>query len=173
MELHKFLELRSGKWFAQRTSYYLDVKIVENSKAEITVEKLPLDQPEIVNLSQKYHLTLTDSCEAIKISWDNAVDWGKTKQIGSVFLVMIPDRDQPLNGQLLQSNSQAIGKYHLSKDQALTLTIEEDNRRTEERQWFASENLFLCSMFIKEKEDFIQTSFYSEIRKIPPKESEN
>jgi phycoerythrin-associated linker protein len=171
MDLQKFLELRTGKWFAQRTSYYLDAKIVENSKAEITIEKLSLDQPEILKLSQQHHLTLTDSCEAVKISWDNSVDWGKTKQTGSVFWVLIPNSDNPLNGQLLQSNSQVIGNYRINKDEALTLTIEENNHHTEERQWFASENLFLCSMFIKGEEGFIQTSFYSEIRKIPPKES--
>ena len=63
-----------------------------------------------------------------------------------------------------------MGHYTLGQDEALTLIIETEDIYAEERQWFASENLKLRTIMMRHNDGTQQTSFYSEIRKAPPKE---
>ncbi len=43
MKIEEFLELCTGKWFSQRTSYHFEKQQVDNSKSELTIEWLPGD----------------------------------------------------------------------------------------------------------------------------------
>lgn len=174
MEIKNFLELTVGKWFSQRTSYHLDQQSAENSKSEITIEWLSQDTPEVVALCQEYKINPSETLGGTKANWDDSVNSGKTKQIGSTLIVFVPDSDRPHVGKLLRTakNSQAsliAGRYILGNDEALTLMIEDEKTYSEERLWFASPNLRLRTSLIKHSDGFSATSFYSEIRKIPPK----
>ena len=177
MDIKKFLELSAGKWFTQRTSYHLDQRKSEQSKAEITVELLSSDNSELIKLCQQHRINPKITWGGTKVSWDNSVDWGKSKTKGSNILVLVTDSDSRDAGKLLRmrgntSPKTTIGRYILGKDQALTLIIEDENIYLEERQWFASDNLRLRTALVKGNNGFSQTSFYSEIRKIPPKNQE-
>ena len=174
MDITEFLELCHGNWFSQRTNYHLNSEKTENSKADIKIELFPSEDSRVVKLCQTHQISPESSIGAIAQAWDNAPDWGKPKQKGSSLVVLIPHSDNQQQGKILQTIYQVPattnkGSYTLGQDQALTLTIEAEKFTIEERIWFASENLRLRTIIIKNLENKMQTSFYSEIRKAPPK----
>lgn len=176
MKIEEFLEMCAGKWFSQRTSYHLDQTQVENSKSEITIERLSSDSREVIALCEQHKIDPSTTIGGTKASWDNSVDWGKTKQIGTAIVVVVPDGENPQVGKILQtagtlSKTPVSGRYVLGNDEALTLIVEEEKDRIEERLWFASSNLRLRTSSIANASGFSKMAFYSEIRKIPPKET--
>ncbi len=174
MDIKEFLELSTGNWFSQRTSYNLEREKFENNKSEITIEMLSQDHPEVVKLCEQHKINPNVSLGGIKASWDNSVDWGKAKQKGSTLVIPIPDADRPQVGKLLQAmgnlqKTLIAGRYIMGDDRALTLIVEQGITYSEERLWFASPNLRLRTSIVKHAGGFSTTSFYSEIRKVPPK----
>ena len=175
MDIKAFLTSSAGEWFTQRTNYHLDGSKTENSKANITVEFIQPDHPQIVNLCQQNKIESALSVGGLKYSWDTSVDWGKPKQQGNALLLLVPDRANPQTGKLIKAsvnsnNTNISGRYILGEDEALTLIIEAEDIYVEERQWFAGENLRLRTTVIKDEVGRMQTTFYSEIRKLAPKE---
>ncbi len=174
MDIKKFLELCHGNWFSQRTNYHLDSEKTENSKADIQIELFSGEDSRATKLCQDYQVSPQSSIGAIAQNWDNAPDWGKPKQKGSSLVVLIPNSDNQQEGKILQTIHQVpatsnTGCYSLGEDKALTLTIETGELTIEERIWFASDNLRLRTIIAKDAQGKLQTSFYSEIRKAPPK----
>ena len=173
MDLKKFLDLSTGKWFSQRTNYLLNRDKAENSKADITIELISQNDSRVIKLCKDNQITPQLSMWATVQSWDNSVDWGKPKQLGTSAMVLIPEPENDRTGKLLrQGHSNHRGHYILGSDNALTLIIETDDMYAEERQWFASNNLRLRIVTVKNSNGMKQTSFYSEIRKAPPKKEQ-
>lgn len=178
MEIETFLELCAGKWFSQRTNYYLDRQKAENGKSEITIERLLPDRPSVVQLCQQHRINPETTLGGTQANWDNSTDFGQTKRSGSTTLILVPDRDRSRTGQILQaggslSKSAMTGRYILGNDEALTLRVELGDGFLEERIWFASPNLRLRTSLIQQTNGCNATVFYSEIRRLPPKESES
>ena len=172
MNLKEFLNLSVGRWFSQRTNYFVGGE-ADNSKADITIELINPDDAKAVELCQKHNLDPKLSLGGTVQSWDNSVDWGKSKQVGSTTVVLVSNPDSDSTGKLVRpQDSKVCGYYALGKDEALTLTIETDDMQAEERQWFASDNFKMRTTVVKFNDGKKQTSFYSEIRKAPPKEDE-
>ena len=170
MNLKEFLDLSAGRWFSQRTNYLLGGEKADNSKADIKIEVIPPDDSRAVQLCQKHNLDPQLSIGGTVQSWDNSVDWGKPKQVGSTTIVLIGNPNDDHTGILIRpEDTKVCGNYALGADQALTLTIETDELVAEERQWFASDNLKMRTTIVKYNDGKQQTSFYSEIRKAPPK----
>ena len=176
MDIKNFLTNCEGEWFSQRTRYQVAVEKPDNSKSNLTIEILA-DDPAIVQLCQQYNLGDSAICFGIKTSWDTSVDWGKSKQVGSSFLAIVPDPNNPKNGKILRSghlqNPSFQGEYAIGADGALTLTIQDNNICTEERLWFASENLRLRTLLVNNGKEFTQMAFYSEIRRITTKPTDS
>lgn len=175
MEIAEFLELCAGKWFSLRTSYHLDRAQVENSKSDLSVERLSQDCPEIIALCQQSNIDASEVLGGTKTLWDNSVDWGKPKQVGSAILILVPDRDRPQTGKLVHAvgtpaKTPISGRYNLGNDEALTFIVEEEKFYLEERLWYASPNLRMRTSLIKQANGFSKTAFYSEIRKMAAKE---
>ncbi|MBD2576157.1 phycobiliprotein lyase [Oscillatoria sp. FACHB-1406] len=171
MDIKEFFEQSSGKWFAQRTHYNLASQAAGSSKAEIEIEFLAVDAPEIVQLCEQQHVSSAQACGGLKISWDNSVDWGGTKEKGFAILVAVPDSENPQTGKFLRGSSNPkeqslAGDYAIGEDEALTLTLENGSLHAEERLWFASPNLRLRSSFVKNNGRFSDSTFYSEIRRM-------
>lgn len=173
MNLEKFLNLSAGKWFSQRTNYFLDQNKSVSSKADITIQLLQSDDSRALQLCQKHHLDSNLIVGGTIQSWDNSVDWGKTKQVGSATILLVRDPERENIGKLIRpEDAEVYGNYVLSEDEALTLIIETDEMYAEERQWFGSENFKLRTVVVKYSDGKKQTSFYSEIRKAAPKKDE-
>jgi phycoerythrin-associated linker protein len=174
MKIEEFLEQCAGNWFSQRTSYHLNKTQVDNSKSDLTIERLSQDNSEIISLCQQYQINPSDTLGGTKTRWDNSADWGKPKQNGFAIVVFIPDRDNSSVGKILQTaatpaKTAAMGRYVLGNDEALTLILEAEKNYLEERIWFGSPNVRLRTSLAKNANSFSRTVFYSEIRKIPPK----
>lgn len=171
MNLQKFLNLSSGRWFSQRTNYFLSENKSESSKADITIEFIPPDDSQAIELCNQNHLDANLIVGGTAQSWDNSVDWGKDKQAGSATLVLVADEESDRTGQLIRQGRKC-GRYVLGEDSALTLVLETDEMHAEERQWFASDNFKMRTIVVDYKDGRKQTSFYSEIRKAPPKDDD-
>lgn len=169
MNLEEFLNLSAGKWFSQRTNYFLDQNQAASSKADITIESLAINDPRVLKLCQKHNLDSDLVVGGTVQSWDNSVDWGKDKQVGSTTIVLVRNPDSDNTGKLIRSQDPKIwGHYKLGADEALTLVIENDEVYAEERQWFGSDNFKMRTTVFKYQDGTKQTSFYSEIRKAAP-----
>ena len=173
MNLQKFLDLSAGRWFSQRTNYFLDQNKSVSSKADITIELLQSDDSRALKLCQKHHLDSNLIVGGTIQSWDTSVDWGKTKQVGSATIIMVGDPQSETSGKLIRpEDAKVCGHYVLGTDDAQTLVIETEEMYAEERQWFGSDNFKMRTIFVKYSDGKKQTSFYSEIRKAPPKKDE-
>ncbi len=173
MDLKKFLDLSEGRWFSQRTNYLLGGDKADNSKADITIEVMANDDSRAIELCQKHHLDPKLIIGGTVQSWDNSVDWGKDKQVGSATVVLVGNPDSDRTGKIIRpQDTKVCGHYLLGADEALTLTIENDRMYAEERQWFASDNFKMRTTVVKYHDGRKQTSFYSEIRKAAPKNNE-
>lgn len=171
MDIRQFLDLSAGKWFSQRTNYLLSGDKADNSKADITIELIFDDDVRMIQLCQEHNVDPQTCLGGTVQSWDTSVDWGKPKQLGSSAIALIPHPEDPSQGQFLtQAHMAAKGHYTLGEDEALTLILDTEDLYAEERQWFASENLRLRTIMMRDRHGRQQTSFYSEIRKAPPKE---
>lgn len=174
MGTEEFLELCAGKWFSLRTGYRLDTAKTDNSKSEITIERLQSDRSEVITLCQQHNINPNETIGGTKAFWENAADGLKPKQIGSATIVLVPDRDNPQTGKLLSASgntsSPMAGRYILGNDEALTLIIEGEKIYSEERLWFASPNLRMRTSLIKNSHGLSRTAFYSEIRRVVKKD---
>ena len=171
MNIQKFLNLSSGRWFSQRTNYFLSENKSESSKADLTIEYIPPDDSNAIALCEQNHLDSNLIVGGTVQSWDNSVDWGKTKQVGSATLVLVADEQSDRTGNLIR-HDRRYGRYVLGEDSALTLFFETDEMYAEERQWFASDNFKMRTIVVEYNDGRKQTSFYSEIRKAPVQKDE-
>lgn len=181
MDIQQFLAQTEGKWFSQRTNYDLQStsKEGENSKADLSIEILPLSDSRIPDLSQQYTLNSELFLGGMLSTWDNAPDWGKPKQTGFSLLIFLQNSDNAQTGEIvkiLNKSSQNIimGNYLLANDQSLTLSLVKDDYSFAERIWFGNDNLRMRTNVSKYQNKVINTSFYSEIRKIvKPQETDS
>lgn len=174
MGTEEFLELCAGKWFSLRTGYRLDNAKVDNSKSEITIERLSRDRSEVITLCQQHNINPNETLGGTKAFWENPADGLKPKQIGSATIVFVPDSDRSQIGKLLSASGNTscpvVGHYVLGNDEALTLIVEGEKTYSEERLWFASPNLRLRTSLVKNSHGLSRTAFYSEIRRVVKKE---
>ncbi|MEH2320521.1 phycobiliprotein lyase [Nostoc sp.] len=169
MNIEEFFQLSAGKWFSHRTSQHLAFNQSENSKSDIIIETLPVDDPEVIKLCQQYKINLSSASCAAKITWNGTMEKDQAKHSGSTVLVSVPDADNPAQGKLLREivdvdKTPVAGRYKFDSDDALILTIEDENIWLEERLWFASPNLRMRVNVLKSFGGLSITSFTSEIR---------
>ena len=171
MDIKEFLKQSAGKWFSQRTRYDLNGEKAENNKSDLVIEILSEGNPELVQFCQQNQLDPQLIILGKKISWDNSVDWGKTKDLGSAIVFFLLDSADLNRGKIMRSdNSQPPqfipGRYLFGEDEALTLILETETFSFEERIWFASPNLRLRTTVLKNDNEASKTTFYSEIRRV-------
>ncbi|HIK27755.1 MAG: phycobiliprotein lyase [Oscillatoriaceae bacterium SKW80] len=167
MNINEFFKQSAGKWFSQRTSHYLNSPQLEVGKTDLWIEILSPEEPEVIQLCQKYSVEPMVSPISVRVKWDGIVGVEQKRQVGSTILVAIADKQAPQTGSLIQrANNQKTltGHYILNNDGALTLTVGDDTIQAEERIWFESPNLRLRTSNIKTIDGTSITSFCSEIR---------
>jgi hypothetical protein len=169
MDIVEFFQQSAGKWFSQRTSHHLAFKQSESGKSDIRIEMLPKDDPEVIKLCEQYEFESSLALCGARVSWDGTMEWDEGKHSGSTVLVPIADPDKPNEGKLLREMGYAekapvAGRYVMGSDEALTLITEYETMYSEERIWFASNNLRLRTSILKRFGGFSMASFCSEIR---------
>ncbi len=169
MDIQEFFQLSAGKWFSQRTSHHLAFKQAESGKSDIKIEMLSAEDPEVIKLCEQYEVDPALAWGGARVSWDGTMEWDQEKHAGSSVLVPIPDPEKPNEGQLLRNMGYAekasvAGRYVIGSDNSFTLITEYETMYSEERIWFASENLRLRASILKRFGGFSMASFCSEIR---------
>mgnify|MGYP006268438649 CR=1 FL=1 len=159
----EFFQLCAGKWLSQRTSHNLTAQKIEVGKSEVQMEIIASTDAEVINLCQKHQIDPNTSCGGLRIQWNGSVGQDEKKQIGATVVAIIPNTDNSNSGKLLQKTGN-VGSYCLSNDDILTLITESEGFYTEERLWFASENLRQRTSIVKRGDNFSIASFCSEIR---------
>lgn len=169
MDINTFIEKTAGSWFSQRTTYNINKEAVDNSKANLNINLLDKDSDQAKVICQENNLETEDNMTIITSEWDNSPDWGKPKQIGHSTIIISYCTDDLKKGKIwrLLGNKKILnGHFLIAEDDSLTFTITKENQYVEEKIWFANDNLRLRNTVIKHKEQVIETSFYSEIKKI-------
>ena len=169
MDIQEFFQMSAGKWFSQRTSHHLAFKQAESGKSDIKIEMLSAEDPEVIKLCEQYEVDPALAWGGARVSWDGTMEWDQEKHAGSSVLVPIPDPEKPNEGQLLRDMGYAekasvAGRYVIGSDDSFTLITEYETMYSEERIWFASENLRLRASILKRFGGFSMASFCSEIR---------
>ncbi|MGK7930393.1 MAG: phycobiliprotein lyase [Microcystaceae cyanobacterium] len=170
MDIQEFLEHCAGNWFSQRSSYHFEAQKGTSDKSELVIEWLTSDDATVIKRCQTYNIDPKTCLGGYKVSWDTSCDWGKPKKMGSGLTVFVPNSANSVEGSLLSDSEDTMGSYKLHNDESLHLTLSKTDMYLQERIWFVSPNLRFRTSLIKGDNGFNRTAFYSEIRKLPPKE---
>ncbi|AFZ46195.1 Protein of unknown function CpeS/Ycf58 [Cyanobacterium stanieri PCC 7202] len=172
MDINTFIEKTAGSWFSQRTTYNINKEAVDNSKANLNINLLEKNSDQAKAICQENGLDIED-ITIIASDWDNSPDWGKPKQVGHSTMIINHNTDDLKAGKIwrLLGNKKLLeGHFSIAEDNSITFTLDKDNQYVEEKIWFANDNLRLRNTVIKHKDQVIETSFYSEIKKIKVEE---
>lgn len=169
MNIEKFFELTAGKWFAHRTKHELTTQKSIESKSEIVIDRLDNSHADVLSLCETHQINSSQDLLALKLTWNDTTRLNQ-KNVGSIIMVAVPNADAVNTGKILFSNQSQVGEYKLGEDQALTLTLRTEQIVSEERLWFASDNLRMRVSTLKHADGVTSTAFTSEIRMgVPPK----
>jgi len=175
MYINTFIEKTAGSWFYQRTTYNINKEAVDNSKANLNINLLEQNSDQAKAIYQQNDINPENNI-IITSYWDNSPDWGKPKKTGNSTMIIHHQDNDLKNGKIwrLVDNKHVLeGQYTIADDDSLTLTITADNQYVEERIWFANDKLRMRNTVVKSKNQVIETSFYSEIKKIKVEESKS
>ncbi|WP_071516574.1 phycobiliprotein lyase [Geitlerinema sp. PCC 9228] len=170
MDIQEFLQLCVGKWFVQRTSHQLPPQKLASSRGDFWIEWLSPEDDRVSQMCQKMQCDPTAALGGLKTSWETIVPGEVDKQKGSSAVVLLPDSSNSAQGNFIQQlgkpgASPVQGSYCLQGTNALTLeTVADGGWRSEERIWFASDNLRLRTSTVDRGNGEKVMSFYSEIR---------
>jgi hypothetical protein len=175
MQFLDFITAWEGKWLSQRTNYNFDQNEAANDKSDVTVDRLAVHDAAVQGLQAQVSQGQSDDWVVLQLSWDTSVDWGKPKQMGSIYYGFLPDNDNPNHGQLWRGTNLPTlplltGHYHLGEDECLTLNLQDSETSLAERHWYASPNLRLRTSLIQRGNGYSHSAFYSDIRRLPPAE---
>jgi CpeS-like protein len=176
MDVQEFFELSAGKWFSQKTSHHLTLKQSEQGKSDLAIETLPNNDPQILQLCQQAGIDPSLTWGGTKYTWKGTTHWdtqqqSQANQQGSSIVVAIPDPGSTNSGRLFQAiggatSSPVIAQYSLGDDDAITLTIDNNDTHSEERIWFESPNVRVRTTIVTRANGDNIATFYSEIRRM-------
>ena len=162
MNITEFLQQTAGKWFSQRTAHQVEASQTQTGKSTLYLDFLPSDDPQVQALAQRYGLT---SCLAgTKLSWEGTIDPSPTTYKGERLLVWTGSNESPTGQFFSSADTFASGNYCLGDDEILTLTVETEDRVSEDRIWFASENFRLRTSLTHVSGQTVLASLCTEIR---------
>ena len=167
MDIKAFVHQSAGDWFAQRTFYQANNPDPDNGKANISFQFLEASNPEFQRIATAIGEDPKGELFVQQSSWDTSVDWTAPKVQGSSLMAYILDPENPNKAQVFAlSKNLSKGSCELGDDGILIMTMTEGDRTIVERQWFASENLRMRTNIVTGPAGVLQTSFYSEIRRM-------
>jgi CpeS-like protein len=181
MNVREFFELSAGTWFSQKTSQHLTLKQSEHGKSDLTIEILPTDNPQLVQICQQVGVDLGSIGGGIKYTWKGTMSGDiqpptATTQQGESIAIVVADTPDTNTGKLYHAQISAtpfakgatltpqVARYTLGDDDALTLVTTDGDTCAEERVWFESNNVRLRTTIVTQPNGESLAAFYSEIR---------
>jgi hypothetical protein len=171
MDVMDFFRMSAGQWNSQRTTHHLPFRRAELGGSNISVEALDAGHPSVVEICQLHDVEPALAVGGAYVTWHGAMAWDKDdeKHEGSTVFALVPDVDDPKQGQLLRERGYAeivpiIGRYEIDGEDGLLLITEYETMSSIERFWFANPNLRLRTSVVKRFGGFSTASFCAESR---------
>ena len=175
MDVMDFFRLSAGQWNSQRTTHHLPFRRAELGGSAISVEALEAEDPRVVEICQLHGVDPALAVGGAYVTWQGAMAWDKEDENheGSTVFALVPEADNPGQGQLLRERGYAeivpvIGRYEIDGDGGLLLITEYETMSSIERFWFANPNLRLRTSVVKRFGGFNTASFCAESRSVEP-----
>jgi len=178
MDIAKFVDISQGEWISMRSGHSLAFKQFEEIVSRVKIKLLNLKDSNIEKLLASSQFKTSDVVSPFKIEWEAESDWNNegSDSISSGTCYLIPIPVSTSKGNMLRSigyaeKISAVSNYTFLNDGTFCITTKYDYTITEERIWFASDNLRCRSSITSslENKGILQTSFASEIRKLHAK----
>jgi hypothetical protein len=150
MEAMDFFRMSEGRWISQRTTHHLAMRRTELGQLEITATVLPADAPKVIEICQMHEVDPSRAIGGAAVSWQGTMEWDEDNQTqkGATVLVLVPELDNPREGQLLREKGYAetspvVGHYLVDEQDGLVLTTDYATMSSVERFWFPNDSLRL------------------------------
>ncbi|GAB4331535.1 MAG: phycobiliprotein lyase [Leptolyngbyaceae cyanobacterium] len=172
MDAMTFFHYSAGTWLSHRTTHHLAFRRSELGSSEIQVEPLAADHPDIIALCKLHEIDPQRAIGGAHVTWQGSMDWDREDDgphAGETVFALVPDPDNPTQGQLLRERGYAeivpvVGQYQIDADGGLVMTTEYETMSSVERFWFAGPNLRLRTSTVKRFGGFSTASFCAETR---------
>lgn len=171
MDAMEFFLKSAGTWQSQRTTHHLAFRRAETGTSEIFVEALGADHPKIIEICQLHQVDPALAVGGAFVRWESTMAWDKEDENheGTTVFALIPQADNPRQGQLLRERGYAeivpiAGQYHLDEEDALVLVTEYETMTTIERFWFVNANMRLRTSTVQRFGGFNTATFCTEMR---------
>lgn len=175
MDVMDFFRQSAGQWNSQRTTHHLPFRRAELGGSSISVDALEAEDPRVVEICQLHDVDPALTVGGAYVTWQGAMAWDKEDESheGSTVFALVPEADDPRQGQLLRERGYAeivpvIGRYEIDGDGGLLLITEYETMSSIERFWFANPNLRLRTSVVKRFGGFSTASFCAESRLVEP-----
>ena len=155
MDIQTFVARSLGKWKSQRSAHHLAFSHFEEIRSTIMIAPLPIDDPKVSALCQRYNVSAEQIVSPFHMSWEGETDWDEDETVqGETVLVPVPNPDQSNTGKLLRDQGyaetiEAAGDYRFNEDGSFVLTTAYDRAAAEEKIWFTTDNLRFRVSLIK------------------------
>ena len=171
MEVMDFFRMSAGRWQSQRTTHHLPFRRAELGGSTIVVEALDADHPSVAEICTLHSVDPALAVGGAHVQWQGAMAWDKEDETheGNTVFALVPDPDNPREGQLLRERGYAeivpvIGRYEIDDEGGLVLITEYETMSSVERFWFPHPGLRLRTSVVKRFGGFSTASFCAESR---------
>jgi hypothetical protein len=172
MDVMEFFQRSAGRWRSQRTTHHLPFRRTEKGESDIQVEALPVDHPKVLEICELHQVDPASAVGGAYVAWAGSMDWDREddeNHTGSTVFVLVPDADNPQQGNLLRERGYAeivpvIGRYQMDEEEGLVLVTDYETMSSIERFWFASPSLRLRASTVKRFGGFSTATFCTEFR---------
>lgn len=171
MDAMEFFQRSAGRWRSQRTTHHLPFRRSETGDSDIFVETLPANHPKVIEICTLHNVDPALTIGGAYVTWEGSMAWDREGEnhTGNTVFALVPDVDNPKQGQLLRERGYAeivpvVGRYEVGDDDSLTLVTEYETMSSVERFWFVSPDLRFRSSTVKRFGGFNTASFCAESR---------
>ena len=178
MDVMDFFRLSAGQWHSQRTTHHLPFRRAELGGSTIVVEALEAEHPSVVDICKLHDVDPSAAVGGAFVQWQGSMAWDREDEdhAGTTVFALVPDANNPRQGQLLRERGYAeivpvIGTYEIDEEEGLILTTDYETMSSIERFWFANPNLRLRTSVVKRFGGFSTASFCAESRLIETESS--
>jgi len=182
MNVMEFFQQSGGQWQSQRTTHHLPFRRAELGGSNISVEALPADNEKVMAICKMHEVDPATAVGGAYVQWNGEMAWDKEGENhkGETVFALVPDTDNPQQGNLLRERGYAeivpvIGRYEMDSEDGLVLTTDYETMSSVERFWFPNPDLRIRTSVVKRFGGLSTASFCAESRSdtVPSQEKDD